>query len=172
MLILTRLQFWMWIGRIYKLYMWLLAIFCTNSINIHAGLNGLEVGQTVVIASAVSDLYTEILLTSSWTRRYNIWNLIPCNHMLQVLIHNLMQIGASADLQKQAHTFSIYLVQPLLATSLALLAYNWYPLSFWVTVTWICWYPVSNYFIQFITGILLQFLLVTLIHTLLEWLLQ
>lgn len=27
--------------------------FCTNSINIHAGINGLEVGQTVVIASAV-----------------------------------------------------------------------------------------------------------------------
>lgn len=34
--------------------MGLLAVFCTNSINIHAGLNGLEVGQTVVIASAVS----------------------------------------------------------------------------------------------------------------------
>lgn len=41
-------------GWIYKLYMFLLAVFCTNSINIHAGLNGLEVGQTVVIASAVS----------------------------------------------------------------------------------------------------------------------
>lgn len=38
----------------YKLDMGLLAVFCTNSINIHAGLNGLEVGQTVVIASAVS----------------------------------------------------------------------------------------------------------------------
>ncbi|CAL5435075.1 unnamed protein product [Camellia sinensis] len=53
------------LGWIYKLYMWLLAIFCTNSINIHAGLNGLEVGQTVVIASAmypssvfVGDTYT------------------------------------------------------------------------------------------------------------------
>ena len=34
--------------------MGLLAVFCTNSINIHAGLNGLEVGQTVVIAAAVS----------------------------------------------------------------------------------------------------------------------
>ena len=43
----------MWTGWIYKLYMGLLAVFCTNSINIHAGLNGLEVGQTVVIASAV-----------------------------------------------------------------------------------------------------------------------
>lgn len=38
----------------YKLYMGLLAVFCTNSINIHAGLNGLEVGQTVVISCAVS----------------------------------------------------------------------------------------------------------------------
>lgn len=35
--------------------MWLLAVFCTNSINIHAGINGLEVGQTVVISCAVSE---------------------------------------------------------------------------------------------------------------------
>ncbi|GER52523.1 phospho-N-acetylmuramoyl-pentapeptide-transferase [Striga asiatica] len=40
------------LGWIYKLYMGLLAVFCTNSINIHAGLNGLEVGQTVIIACA------------------------------------------------------------------------------------------------------------------------
>lgn len=37
-----------------------------------------------------------------------------------------MQIGASLDPEyKQAHAFSIYLVQPLLATSLALFSYNW-----------------------------------------------
>ncbi|KAH9679630.1 GlcNAc-1-P transferase [Citrus sinensis] len=75
------------LGWIYKLYMFLLAVFCTNSINIHAGLNGLEVGQTVVIASA-------------------------------------------------AHAFSIYLVQPLLATSLALFSYNWYPSSVFVGDTY------------------------------------
>lgn len=46
---------------------------------------------------------------------------------LQILIHNIMQIGASKDPEyKLAHAFSIYLVQPLLATSLALLSYNWY----------------------------------------------
>ncbi|KAM3338374.1 UDP-N-acetylglucosamine-dolichyl-phosphate N-acetylglucosaminephosphotransferase [Capsicum galapagoense] len=90
------------LGCIYKLYMWLLAIFCTNSINIHAGINGLEVGQTVVIAAAI-------------------------------LIHNIMQIGASGDPEyKQAHAFSIYLIQPMLATSLALLSYNWYPSSVFV----------------------------------------
>ncbi|KAG5555791.1 hypothetical protein RHGRI_006436 [Rhododendron griersonianum] len=86
--------------------MWLLAIFCTNSINIHAGLNGLEVGQTVVISSAI-------------------------------LVHNVIQIGVSSDPEyKQAHAFSIYLVQPLFATSLALLSYNWYPSSVFVGDTY------------------------------------
>lgn len=94
------------LGWIYKLYMGLLAVFCTNSINIHAGLNGLEVGQTVVITYAI-------------------------------LIHNIMQIGASTDPEyKLAHAFSIYLVQPLLATSLALLSYNWYPSSVFVGDTY------------------------------------
>ncbi|GFS36955.1 UDP-glcnac-adolichol phosphate glcnac-1-p-transferase [Actinidia rufa] len=94
------------LGWMYKLYMWLLAIFCTNSINIHAGLNGLEVGQTIVIACAI-------------------------------LIHNVMQIGVSSDPEyKQAHAFSIYLVQPLLATSLALFSYNWNPSSVFVGDTY------------------------------------
>jgi UDP-N-acetylglucosamine--dolichyl-phosphate N-acetylglucosaminephosphotransferase len=94
------------LGWIYKLYMGLLAVFCTNSINIHAGLNGLEVGQTIVIAFAI-------------------------------LIHNIMQIGASADPEYQlAHAFSLYLAQPLLATSMALFAYNWYPSSVFVGDTY------------------------------------
>lgn len=94
------------LGWIYKLYMGLLVVFCTNSINIHAGINGLEVGQTVVIASAI-------------------------------LIHNVMQIGASKDPEyQQAHAFSIYLVQPFLATSSALLCYNWYPSSVFVGDTY------------------------------------
>ncbi|KAL6141360.1 hypothetical protein ACLB2K_059649 [Fragaria x ananassa] len=94
------------LGWMYKLYMGLLAVFCTNSINIHAGLNGLEVGQTVVISCAI-------------------------------LIHNIMQIGASADSEyKKAHAFSIYLAQPLLATSLALFSYNWYPSSAFVGDTY------------------------------------
>ncbi|KAL8142972.1 hypothetical protein V2J09_016004 [Rumex salicifolius] len=94
------------LGWVYKLYMGLLAVFCTNSINIHAGINGLEVGQTVVIAFAI-------------------------------LIHNVMQIGASKDPEyQQAHAFSIYLVHPFLATSLALLSYNWYPSSVFVGDTY------------------------------------
>lgn len=41
------------LGWIYFLYMGMLAVFCTNAINIYAGINGLEAGQSYVIASAV-----------------------------------------------------------------------------------------------------------------------
>ena len=41
------------LGILFKLYMCLLAIFCTNSINILAGINGLEVGQSLIIAATI-----------------------------------------------------------------------------------------------------------------------
>lgn len=37
------------LGILYYIYMGMLAIFCTNAINILAGINGLEVGQSVII---------------------------------------------------------------------------------------------------------------------------
>ena len=37
------------LGILYYVYMGMLAIFCTNAINILAGINGLEVGQSVII---------------------------------------------------------------------------------------------------------------------------
>jgi UDP-N-acetylglucosamine--dolichyl-phosphate N-acetylglucosaminephosphotransferase len=41
------------IGFLYYIYMGMLAVFCTNAINILAGINGLEVGQSIIIASCV-----------------------------------------------------------------------------------------------------------------------
>ena len=41
------------LGLLYRVYMLMLGIFCTNAINILAGINGLEAGQTLVIALAV-----------------------------------------------------------------------------------------------------------------------
>mmetsp|Transcript_27561 Transcript_27561/g.33464 ORF Transcript_27561/g.33464 Transcript_27561/m.33464 type:complete len:428 (-) Transcript_27561:580-1863(-) len=41
------------LGLFYYVYMGLLAVFCTNAINIYAGINGLEVGQSFVIGCAV-----------------------------------------------------------------------------------------------------------------------
>lgn len=37
----------------YYVYMGMLAVFCTNAINILAGINGLEVGQSLMIASSI-----------------------------------------------------------------------------------------------------------------------
>ena len=41
-------------GALYYVYMSMLAIFCTNAINILAGVNGLEAGQALVIAASIA----------------------------------------------------------------------------------------------------------------------
>lgn len=41
------------LGIFYYVYMGMLAVFCTNAINIYAGINGIEVGQSLVIAVSV-----------------------------------------------------------------------------------------------------------------------
>ncbi|ESO06670.1 hypothetical protein HELRODRAFT_94198 [Helobdella robusta] len=41
------------IGCLYYIYMGMLAVFCTNAINIVAGINGIEVGQSLVISASV-----------------------------------------------------------------------------------------------------------------------
>lgn len=42
------------LGPLYYIYMAMMSIFCTHSINILAGVNGVEVGQSLVIAFAVT----------------------------------------------------------------------------------------------------------------------
>jgi len=42
------------LGVLYYMFMGMLAVFCTNAINILAGINGLEVGQSVVIAGSIA----------------------------------------------------------------------------------------------------------------------
>ncbi len=37
------------LGPLYYIYMGSLAVFCTNTINIYAGINGIEVGQSFII---------------------------------------------------------------------------------------------------------------------------
>lgn len=52
------------IGPLYYIYMSLLAVFCTNAINIYAGINGLECGQSVVVAASVAAFNAVELSTS------------------------------------------------------------------------------------------------------------
>jgi UDP-N-acetylglucosamine--dolichyl-phosphate N-acetylglucosaminephosphotransferase len=41
------------LGLLYLVYMGMLAVFCTNAINIYAGINGLEAGQSYIIGCSV-----------------------------------------------------------------------------------------------------------------------
>jgi len=85
------------LGVLYKVYMGLLAVFCTNAINIYAGINGLEAGQSFVIACAV--------LT---------------HNIVEVAL-------AVTPLSRQQHLLSLVLVLPLASSILALLLHNRYP---------------------------------------------
>lgn len=94
------------LGWIYKLYMAALVIFCTNAINILAGVNGLEAGQTAVTAAAVAA-----------------HNLGSIASLAAAAVAGDASASASAD----GHLFSLFIMLPLLATSLGLLWHNWYP---------------------------------------------
>ncbi len=80
-----------------QLYMVMLVIFCTNSINILAGVNGLEAGQTFVIACAVLG-----------------------HNLLSVAGY-----AAANPAVRDGHLFSAYLMFPLAGVTLGLLVFNW-----------------------------------------------
>ena len=52
-------------GVLYFVYMGMLAVFCTNAINILAGINGIEVGQSLVIGLSIL-LFNFIELPGHW----------------------------------------------------------------------------------------------------------
>ena len=94
-----------------------IAIFCPNSINIVAGINGLEVGQSIIIASLIilNDIIYLYLnpLTASSTPSF------PHPH-------------PATD----SHLFSVYFLLPFLGVSLALFAHNRYPARVFVGDTY------------------------------------
>lgn len=85
------------LGLLYKVYMGLLAVFCTNAINIYAGINGLEAGQSFVIACAI---------------------------ITHNVIEVALEVTA---VSRQQHLLSLVLVLPLAFCILALLRHNRYP---------------------------------------------
>lgn len=95
------------LGGFYYLYMAAIAIFCPNCINILAGINGIEVGQSIVIAALIA--FNDILY------------LLPS-----------VQPHPAAD----SHLFSMYLLLPFIGVSLALLKHNWFPAKVFVGDTY------------------------------------
>ncbi|KAF2141468.1 uncharacterized protein K452DRAFT_334157 [Aplosporella prunicola CBS 121167] len=100
------------LGWLYYAYMALISIFCPNSINILAGINGIEVLQSIVIAL-----------------------LLILNDLLYLLPppppHYPVPHPAT-----DAHLFSLYLLLPFLGVSLALLKHNWFPARVFVGDTY------------------------------------
>ncbi|KAK3338323.1 hypothetical protein B0H65DRAFT_512177 [Neurospora tetraspora] len=94
------------LGALYYVYMASVAIFSPNSINILAGINGIEVSQSIVIA---------LLLAFN-----------DCLYLLTPYLH------PATD----SHLFSLYFLIPFLGVSFALLWHNWYPARVFVGDTY------------------------------------
>ncbi|KAF2864487.1 hypothetical protein K470DRAFT_208579 [Piedraia hortae CBS 480.64] len=96
------------LGGFYYIYMAAVAIFCPNCINILAGINGIEVGQCIVVA------------------------LLICLNDMLYLLPTVTQPHPAAE----SHRFSLSLLLPLIGGSLALLRPNWYPARVFVGDTY------------------------------------
>eukprot|EP00771_Trimastix_marina_P001273 gnl/Trimastix_PCT/2332.p1 GENE.gnl/Trimastix_PCT/2332~~gnl/Trimastix_PCT/2332.p1 ORF type:complete len:443 (+),score=98.42 gnl/Trimastix_PCT/2332:88-1329(+) len=101
-------------GVLYLAYMGTVAIFCTNAINIYAGVNGLECGQSVVIACAII-LHNAVEICRAMQNTYGT---VSVGLALTVMKEDPLALN---------HVFSLTLMTPFLLCSLALLYYNWYP---------------------------------------------
>lgn len=113
------------LGLGYYLYMSLLSIFCTNAINIYAGINGLEAGQSVVIAAFVL-IHNALTLNPA----------APKDNL---------------DLLRAHHAFSIDMMIPFAAVTLGLLVHNWYPSRVFVGDTF-CYFAGMSFAMAAILG--------------------
>lgn len=78
------------LGILYYVYMGMLAVFCTNAINILAGVNGLEVGQSLIIASSILIFNVVELFGNMWKAHlFSIYFMVPyIATSLALLKHN------------------------------------------------------------------------------------
>jgi UDP-N-acetylglucosamine--dolichyl-phosphate N-acetylglucosaminephosphotransferase len=118
------------LGALYKIYMILLAVFCANAINILAGVNGLEVGQTFVIACAVA--LHNLLAIRSGTARLAAAAAGRSGGLFSSGSATLSADAAATRSSVDGHLFSLYLMLPLAATSCGLLWHNWFPATVFV----------------------------------------
>ena len=108
------------LGPLYYIYMSLLSTFSTNGINILAGVNGLEVGQALVIALSVA--LNDALYLPIWPRLT--WG------SAHVLLEGGPVLRRGSEELIQRHLLSLYFMGPLIGVCLGLLYHNW-----WVRVS-------------------------------------
>ena len=89
------------LGFLYYIYMGSLAVFCTNTINIYAGINGIEVGQSFIVGC-----------------------FIVIHNIIEINLSN-------TQLQKvetiHYHIYSLTIMIPFLLCTLALFKHNMFP---------------------------------------------
>ncbi|KAM0751877.1 hypothetical protein T439DRAFT_313240 [Meredithblackwellia eburnea MCA 4105] len=108
------------LGPLYYIYMSLLSTFCTNSINILAGVNGVEVGQALIIALSIA--LNDILYLSFDISAF----LYSSSSPREPYVVGLGLARGSAELADR-HLFSLYFMLPLIGVCCGLLRHNWYP---------------------------------------------
>ncbi|PXF47877.1 UDP-N-acetylglucosamine--dolichyl-phosphate N-acetylglucosaminephosphotransferase [Gracilariopsis chorda] len=113
------------LGLGYYIYMAMLSVFCTNAINIYAGINGLEVGQSVVMAIFVT-IHNALNLRSD----------IPKDDIHLLRVH---------------HAFSLDMMLPFIAVCLGLMYHNWYPSRVFVGDTF-CYFAGMTFAMGSILG--------------------
>lgn len=87
------LRFWIGLnlnlGILYYVYMGMLAVFCTNAINILAGVNGLETGQSLVIGISILVFNMIELHNECWkTHLFSIYFILPYVFVTAALLYH------------------------------------------------------------------------------------
>jgi UDP-N-acetylglucosamine--dolichyl-phosphate N-acetylglucosaminephosphotransferase len=119
------------LGQWFMVFMGFLAVFCTNSINILAGINGLECGQSVVIAA--------------WIFCFKAYDMACVEQMTDSVSTNEVHVRVGRPL------FVCVVIIPFAAVSLALLRHNWFPAQVFVGDTF-CYFAGMTFAVVGILG--------------------
>jgi len=129
------------LGVFFYFFLLLLAVFSTHAINIYAGVNGLEAGQSVVIAVSV----------------------------LILNIVQLQRMPPQLQEYRDQHLQSLFLILPFLAVSAALLRLNWWPSKVFVGDTY-CYFAGMAFAVVAMVGHFSKTILLLLIPQMLNFL--
>ncbi|WVQ71754.1 hypothetical protein IAR50_001295 [Cryptococcus sp. DSM 104548] len=108
------------LGPIYYIYLVLLPTFTTNSINILAGINGVEVLQALLIALSV--ILNDLLYLPIWSPTLLTWLGVTGKGVQEGRLLE-WALGEVVD----RHLMSLYFMGPLAGICAGFLWHNWYP---------------------------------------------
>eukprot|EP00929_Paragymnodinium_shiwhaense_P092582 TRINITY_DN52534_c0_g1_i1.p1 TRINITY_DN52534_c0_g1~~TRINITY_DN52534_c0_g1_i1.p1 ORF type:complete len:502 (+),score=97.33 TRINITY_DN52534_c0_g1_i1:56-1561(+) len=128
------------LGPLFYVFLLLLACFSTHAINIYAGVNGLEAGQSVVIAASI----------------------------LALNITHLIRMTGFQETGEQ-HVQSLFLIIPFLGVACALLRLNWFPSKVFVGDTF-CYFAGMTFAVCGIVGHYSKTLMLLLVPQMLNFL--